>query len=231
MSAAAIGYALYRVRQKPIDRKLPLMTIVGASIFAAQMLNFPISLASSGHFLGGALAGIMLGPWAGMLVMAAVVALQCFVLNDGGMSALGANILNMAVVGSLVGHSVYSRVTSVVAGRRGAIVGAAVGAWCSVMASALACSVELSVGGGYSAIATLVAMLSVHSLIAFGELFLTGIAIAAASADVARYTWRTAVAGLTCTAIVAILLSPFASHLPDGLETVIAAKSTDTADS
>jgi cobalt/nickel transport system permease protein len=227
ISAAAIGYALHRVRQEPIYRKLPLMTIIGASIFAGQTLNFPISLASSGHFLGGALAGIMLGPWAGMLVMAAVVTLQCFVLNDGGVSALGANILNMAVVGSLVGHRVYSHVTSLVAGHRGAIVGAAAGAWCSVIVSALACSVELSLGGGYAAAATLVAMLSVHSLIAVGEMFLTGVAITAASADLARYTWRTAAVGLICSAIAAVTLSPFACRLPDGLETVTCAGVAD----
>ncbi|HEY2413962.1 MAG TPA: energy-coupling factor ABC transporter permease [Pirellulaceae bacterium] len=227
ISAAAVGYALHRVRQEPIYRKLPLMTIVGASIFAGQMLNFPISLASSGHFLGGALAGIMLGPWAGMLVMAAVVALQCFVLHDGGVSSLGANILNMAVVGSLVANRVYGRVTSFVAGRRGAMAGAAAGAWCSVMASALACSVELSLGGGYAAAATIVAMLSIHSLIAVGETVLTGLAVAAASADVARCTWRTAAVGLTCIAIAAVTLSPFACRLPDGLETVISAEITD----
>jgi cobalt/nickel transport system permease protein len=228
ISAAAVGYALHRIRHEPISRKLPLMAIVGASIFAAQMLNFPISPASSGHFLGGALAGIMLGPWAGMLVMAAVVAIQCFMLNDGGLSALGANILNMAVIGSLIGHGVYSLVTRLIAGHRGAIAGAAAAAWCSVMASSLACSLELSVGGGFPAIATLAAMLSIHSVIACGELLLTSVVVVATSADFARYTWRTAAVGLTCAAIAAVMFSPLGSRLPDGLETVISAETSDT---
>jgi cobalt/nickel transport system permease protein len=95
------------------------------------------------------------------------------------------------------------------------------------MASALACSVELSLGGGYAAAATLLAMLSVHSLIAVGELLLTGVAVAATSADFARFTWRTAAVGFTCVAIAAVLFSPFASRLPDGLETVLATEISD----
>src|SRR4051812_22552550 len=99
VSTAALSYAIYRVRREEISTKLPLMALTGVAVLVAQSLNFPIASGTSGHFLGGALAGILLGPWAGMLVMAAVVAIQCLMLNDGGISALGANILNMAVIG------------------------------------------------------------------------------------------------------------------------------------
>jgi cobalt/nickel transport system permease protein len=228
ISTAALGYACYRLQREEISAKLPLIALTGVSVLVAQSLNFPIASGTSGHLLGGALTGILLGPWAGMLVMAAVVAIQCFALNDGGVSALGANILNMAVIGSFVGHGVYAQVKSSLNGRHAVTAGAVAGAGCSIIASAIACSLELSLGGGFPTVPTFAAMLSLHSLIALPEMLLTGIVIAVAVDGVAKVNWQAAAIGLACAAVSLMTLSPFASRLPDGLQTVISAAPEDT---
>ena len=84
------------------DRRVPLLGVTAAFVFAAQMLNFPVAGGTSGHFLGAALAAVLLGPWLACLVLAVVLAVQAFVFADGGITALGANVLNMGVIGGLV---------------------------------------------------------------------------------------------------------------------------------
>jgi cobalt/nickel transport system permease protein len=216
ISAAAISYAAYRVRQESVGQKLPLMALFGGSILAAQAMNYPIAAGASGHCLGGALAGIVLGPWAGMLVMAAVVLVQCVLFGDGGATALGANILNMAVIGSLAGHFVYSRLAARSLDRRGVAAGMAA-AWCSVMASAVACSAELSLGAGYPMGTTLVAMMFIHSLIGIGEMALTGAILTGLISGVAAPSptrvigldWRRAALGFACVLVGAAVFITF----------------------
>jgi cobalt/nickel transport system permease protein len=89
------------------DRRIPLLGVMGAFVFAAQMINFPVGLGTSGHLVGGALLAIALGPATAATVMTAVLILQAFLLQDGGVMALGANILNMAIAGVLVGYLPY----------------------------------------------------------------------------------------------------------------------------
>ena len=103
VSAGGIGYSVKRANKKLGEAHVPLMGIMGAFIFAAQMLNFPVAGGTSGHLIGGALAAILLGPWAGTLIMACVLIVQCLVFQDGGITALGANIFNMGLCGQLRG--------------------------------------------------------------------------------------------------------------------------------
>jgi cobalt/nickel transport system permease protein len=114
------------------ERQVPLMGIMAAFIFAAQMLNFPVAGGTSGHMLGGALAAIVLGPWAGMLVMASVIALQGLLFQDGGLVVMGANIFNMGLVTALIGYGLYRSVAG--QSRTVKLAVAGVAAWLSVNA-------------------------------------------------------------------------------------------------
>ena len=102
-SAGGIGYSLKKASLEMKDRTIPLMGITAAFLFSAQMVNFPIGGGTSGHLLGGALAAILLGPFAGSVTLACVLVFQCLLFQDGGITALGANIFNMALGGTLGG--------------------------------------------------------------------------------------------------------------------------------
>src|SRR6056297_992172 len=106
-SAVAIGIAIRRARDELGDERTPLLGVVAAGIFAAQMLNWPIPGGTSAHFVGGAFAGILLGPSLGVLCVATVVTIQALVFGDGGLVVLGANVFNMAVVEVYVGYAIY----------------------------------------------------------------------------------------------------------------------------
>ncbi len=103
------------------ERAVPLMGVTAAFIFAAQMFNFQVVGGTSGHLLGGVFAAVLLGPWAGTLVMACVIAVQGLVFQDGGLLVMGANIFNMGIVGTLGGYYVYRVVAAALGGeeRRG----------------------------------------------------------------------------------------------------------------
>ena len=107
ISAAVIGYSARKLKGKLDAPQVPLIGIVAAGIFAAQMLNWPIPGGTSAHFVGGAIAGILLGPYAGCLSMVSVLTIQCLVFGDGGITALGANIFNMAIVDVFVGYWIF----------------------------------------------------------------------------------------------------------------------------
>ncbi|MDD4956852.1 MAG: energy-coupling factor ABC transporter permease [Candidatus Omnitrophica bacterium] len=195
---------------------------ITAFIFAAQMMNFPVQNGTSGHFLGAALAVALLGLPFGLLSMALVVSIQCIVFSDGGFSVLGANILNMAVIGAGIGgilHNLLARKTS--DGSSGYLIGLGFIAWVSIMSAALACSLELAISGTVEIGKVLPSMLGVHAVIGVGEGLITIAAYAAFSGKVAVVTdRRSAVAPLAVAGITAAILSPFASGYPDGLEWV-----------
>src|SRR5262245_66289497 len=100
-AAVAVGVGLKRANVELDERRVPLLGVTAAFVFAAQMLNFPVAGGTSGHFLGAALAAILLGPWLACVVMSVVLVTQSFVFADGGVTALGANVLNMGVLGAL----------------------------------------------------------------------------------------------------------------------------------
>lgn len=225
-----VGLALRQTRDQLGDRQIPLMGILAAFIFAAQMINFPVAGGTSGHLLGGALAAILLGPWAAVLVMASVIGVQALLFQDGGLLALGFNIFNMGVITAFVGYGVYSWLTSVMGkSRTGRLVGAAVGAWISVEAAAIGTVLELAASGTSPVAVAFPAMVGVHALIGIGEALITVGALAFVQqarpdllgepgAPVTRGSSWIAV-GLLLALVVA-LLSPIASPSPDGLERV-----------
>ena len=143
-SAGGIGFALRQAREKLAEKHVPLMGIMAAFIFAAQMLNFPIIGGTSGHLIGAVLAAILLGPWAAVLIMTCVLIAQSLIFQDGGLLALGANILNMAIIASISAYYLYRIITGIMGTtRRGILAGSFIAAWGSVMLASIACAIEL----------------------------------------------------------------------------------------
>ena len=168
------AYAVKRTNQTFDDRAIPLMGVTAAFIFAAQMFNFQVVGGTSGHLLGGVLAAVLLGPWAGTLVMVAVVAVQGLVFQDGGLVAMGANIFNMGIIGTIGGYVVYRALSAVLGGeQRARIPAAGVAAWLSVFLAAGAMALELGLSGTTDLVLALTAMLSIHALIGIGEALIT----------------------------------------------------------
>ncbi|TET97095.1 MAG: cobalamin biosynthesis protein CbiM [Anaerolineales bacterium] len=224
-----IGIALRQTRDQLGERQVPLMGILAAFIFAAQAINFPVAAGTSGHLLGGTLAAIVLGPWAGTLVMTAVIAVQALLFQDGGLLVMGWNILNMGVITTFTGYAVYMLVVRFLGTTtRSRLIGGFTGAWLSVVVSAIAAAIELAVSGTSPLHLGLPAMAGVHALIGLGEAVITvgAIGLLQASRPQVLTTGETAPGRRTATFTLAGLLvalgvaafSPLASAHPDGLE-------------
>ena len=220
---AVLAYAL-RATQRSLDERLiPMAGIMGAFIFAAQMINFPVAGGTSGHFIGAALAFIVLGPWLGLLTMTAVIALQALLFQDGGLVVMGANILVMGIVPGFVGYQLYRFGVGRSRPVHTAVTGSA--AWLSIMAAALVTTLLLAFSGTTSLRVALPFMLGVHALIGAGEALITIAALAfiartrptllQTGQENGRGSW--AIIGLII-ALLIVLLAPFASGHPDGLE-------------
>jgi cobalt/nickel transport system permease protein len=222
-----LAIAVRRTSNELGERQIPLMGVMAAFIFAAQMINFPVAGGTSGHLLGGALAAMTLGPWPAMLVMASVIGVQALLFQDGGLVVMGANIFNMGLLTALIGYGLYRGVRGRPRGLQLAVAGVA--AWLSVMAGALATSLQLWLSGTTSLNIVMPAMLGVHTLIGIGEALITVAALAfimrtrpdllEPEAGVAR-GGRGWVVGGMLAALIVVLLSPLASADPDGLERV-----------
>jgi cobalt/nickel transport system permease protein len=183
-AAGAVGYGLRRASRELDERRVPLLGVTAAFVFAAQMLNFPVAGGTSGHFLGAALAAILLGPWLACVVMSVVLVTQSLVFADGGVTALGANVLNMGVIGALLVGGLMVAARAALPRTRGALLAvSAIGAWLAVMAGAAAASVELAVSGTVPLGTVLPAMLGVHALIGIGEGVITAAAVSAVLAS------------------------------------------------
>jgi len=224
-----IAVAVRQTDNRLGDYQIPLMGVMAAFVFAGQMINFPVAGGTSGHFLGGTLVAIVLGPWAGILVMTSVIGLQALLFQDGGLLAMGANLFNMRFLTITIGYGLY-RAWPAKQGKPGAA-GVALAAWLSVMAAALATSLELWFSGTVALAVVLPAMLGVHALIGLGEAAITVAALrfiqksqpdllteANAQAGNGR-GWI--VAGLALSGAI-VLFSPWASASPDGLEGIAA---------
>jgi cobalt/nickel transport system permease protein len=173
-TTVVVALAVIRTNRSLDERAVPLLGIMAAFIFAAQMFNFPVAGGTSGHLLGGVLAAVLLGPWAGTLVMTAVVGVQALLFQDGGLLVMGANIFNMGVIGTLGGYAVYRLVAGALGGeRRGRVPAAAVAAWASVVVGAAAMALQLGVSGFTELGIALPAMVGVHALIGVGEALIT----------------------------------------------------------
>jgi cobalt/nickel transport system permease protein len=178
-SIAVLAVAVRRTEGTLDGPQIVLMGVLAAFIFAAQMFNFQVLGGTSGHLLGGVLAAVLLGPWAGTLVMACVVAVQALVFQDGGLVVMGANIFNMGVIGTLGGYAVYRTLCRLFGGEdRGRLPAAGIAAWVSVVAGATAMALELAVSGTTPLEITLPAMVGVHAVIGVGEALITMAALA-----------------------------------------------------
>lgn len=219
---AGAAFAAYRSAEKPDALRF---AAVSAFIFAAQMMNFPISGGTSGHLLGGVLASALLGVPFGVLALALVVALQAVVFADGGLNVLGANILNMAVIGAGLGGLLRLwLLDKLPPGESRVWLAAGLASWASVMLAALAVAIELASTGVLPLGTVVPAMLGVHALIGIGEAVITCVALAlfARSTAGSRPAARSFAAPALAALLIALCLSPFASPLPDGLEAVLA---------
>jgi len=221
VSAVSIGLAALRAFiavNKPSAAKFASIT---ALIFAGQMMNFPISGGTSGHLLGGVLAAALLGIPFGILSVALVVTIQCLVFSDGGFSVLGANIFNMAVVGAGLGGVFQAYFRRYNENSFGYALGLGFSAWLALMLAALACSVELALSGTVGFQRVIGAMLGTHAFIGIGEGLITATVCFALATEAVNISRRKSVTiPLIASGIIAFILSPFASGLPDGLEWV-----------
>jgi cobalt/nickel transport system permease protein len=254
VATGGVAWSLQRARNVLADRTIPLAGLVAAYVFAAQMLNFPVASGTSGHLIGGVLAAVLVGPWVGALCVTVVLAVQALVFADGGLSALGLNVVNMALVGAIGGYAVFVAVRSILPpGRRAILTATAVAAWTGPVLAATAFTVEYALGGNgaVSTTTALWAMLGVHALIGIGEAVITTLTVGAVlasrpdlvygaargdvggavDAEVAASRRRPFVGFVAVAAVVIALLaagaSPFASSSPDGLEKVAAEKGID----
>lgn len=173
VAAGSLGFCIRRVAQKLQDKMVPLMGVAAAFIFAAQMVNFPVAAGTSGHLLGGVLAAVLLGPWAGSLVISVVLVAQCLLFQDGGLTALGANMMNMALAGTIVPYFIYKFFRRFLPGHKGILIGTAIASWCSVVIASSLCAIELTLSGMAPLSVALPAMAGVHAVIGMGEAVIT----------------------------------------------------------
>ncbi len=177
ISIGGLGVCLRRTQKILKEKMVPLMGVMSAFIFAAQMLNFPVIGGTSGHLLGGVLAAILLGPYAGAVVIAVVLIAQCFIFQDGGITALGANILNMSFVGAVGGYLIYRLIRSLIKNKNGFMIATAIASWSSVVLASGACALELVISDVSPARVVFPAMIGVHALIGIGEAVITCLVI------------------------------------------------------
>jgi cobalt/nickel transport system permease protein len=240
IATGALAYGLRTLKDQLQDRTTVLMGSMAAFVFAAQMVTFPLGPTGvSGHLLGGVLSAVLLGPWAGAAVIASVLLVQCFLFQDGGLTALGANFVNMGLIGSVGGYAIYAPIRRSIGGHRGILIGAMAASWFSVILASGAFALEFSASGRWSQfLDNLGWMTLIHAAIGLGEALITGMVVRfilltrpdllddGAKSDLSPASrWGgVAVAGLGISLAVVIFLAPFASESPDGLEWVIAQK-------
>jgi cobalt/nickel transport system permease protein len=170
ISALGVGIAIKNTHKKLGEKQVPMVGVLAAFIFAAQMLNFPVAGGTSGHFVGGTLAAILLGPSAGILIMSTILIIQCLIFQDGGLTALGANIFNMGIIGAAVGYYIYRILKTLI---RNTFISAFISGWISVVLGASFCAIELSISNTCPLKVALPAMASIHALIGIGEGLIT----------------------------------------------------------
>lgn len=244
ISAGTIAFSLRRAREQLKERAVPLAGITAAFVFAAQMFNFPVAAGTTGHLLGGALAAILLGPSVGAIVVTIVVVVQALAFADGGLTALGYNVLNMAIIPAYGGYAVFRLFRRMLPASTGGVVAATgLAAWLSVVMAAMAFSIEWLFGASAPVPFDTVfaAMVGVHLVIGIGEGVLSAMVVGAVMAtrpdlvygasdlDADQIANRTPVrtrsflvGGLVAAFTFAAVISQFAVGDPDGLERVAA---------
>ena len=195
LAAAGVAASLKGARSQLDEKSAPLAGLTAVFIFAVQMLNFPVVAGTSGHLLGGALAAVLVGPWAATLALTVVLVMQAFLFADGGLSALGLNVFNMSIIGVWVGYAVFLLVKKILPRSKASIViASAIGALLSVPAAALGFTLQYAMGANatFSVSTVLGAMVGTHVLIGIGEALITGLTVSAvlASRSDLVYGWK-----------------------------------------
>jgi cobalt/nickel transport system permease protein len=231
-SATGLGVALRHAGRNVQSRQIPMIGLTAAFIFVAQMINFPVAGGTSGHLLGATLATVLLGPSAAVIVMSCVLIIQALIFADGGLLALGANVFNMAIVAPVCAYFVYGALRRLFRDQRGQLISASLAAWCSTVVASIFCAGELALSGTAEWNLALPAMAGIHSLIGIGEAAITMLVLAAIGrtrpellnedGDRNIKLERNAIYVYAAVVVLGllILVVPFASKLPDGLEKV-----------
>lgn len=181
-----VGAALRGAKNQLTEKSAPLAGLTAVFVFAVQMLNFPVAAGTSGHLLGGALAAVLVGPFAATLAITVVLIIQAFLFADGGLTALGLNIFNMSIVGVWVGYGTFLLVRKIMPKKKASIaVAAAVAGFVSVPAAAAGFVLQYAVGATatYETSTVLAAMISTHVLIGIGEAVITFLTVSAVLAS------------------------------------------------
>ncbi len=242
VSAGTIGASLRQAKHTLKDKQVPLAGIAAAFIFAAQMFNFPVVAGTTGHLLGGALAAILLGPRIGAIVVGIVVVVQAIVFADGGLTALGYNVLNMAIIPAFGGYALFVLSRKIFpANSAGVVAATSLAAGLSVVLSAAAFSIEWLFGATAPVPFDTVfgAMVGIHLLIGIGEGIISGMAIGAVMASRPDLVYGASdisfekdrrqesipfrsflIGGFLAALVLAVVVSQFAVGDPDGLESV-----------
>jgi len=232
ISAVGLALALRQVRKELPPRRMPLLGLAAAFLFAAQLVNFPVAGGTSGHLMGGVLVAALQGPSAAVVVLAAVLIVQCFLFADGGVLALGANLFNMGLLGTGGGYLIYRLVSGRTPSLRSRVTGIAFGGWCSVVMAAIGCAGQLAWSHTVAWSAGFPMMASVHMLIGVGEGLISALAFLAIQrtrpdliadgqpALASRPRLELLGLGLLIALGLAVFVAPFACPWPDGLEVV-----------
>jgi cobalt/nickel transport system permease protein len=187
VSLGGLAYGLRVSQQRLDDRQVPLVGVTAAFVFAVQMINFPVGLGTSGHLVGGALAAVLLGPGMAALVLTVVLAVQALVFADGGITALGANVLLMGLIAGAGGAALFRALARALPRTRaGFLAATGITAWLSVVVASVVCTVLITYGGVFGGAEfprVLATMVGLHALIGAGEAAITVAAVSAVLAS------------------------------------------------
>lgn len=232
LSVTGVGLALRQIKCELPARRVPLLGMAAAFLFAAQMVNFPVAGGTSGHLVGGVLVAALLGPSAAVIVVTAVLIVQCFLFGDGGVMALGANIFNMGILDSVIGYLIYRLLSAWLPGPRGRVTALAFAAWCATVIAAISCAGQLAWSGTIPWSSAFPAMAGVHMLIGIGEGLISALVYVAIERTrpelipennlpvLPRRRGELIAYGLLAALGVAVFIAPFACSWPDGLDSV-----------
>ena len=240
ISAGVLGISAVKIKMSSKESKLSSMIPATAAgvVFSAQMLNFPVGTGTSGHFLGALAMAALFGPCRAYIIMFAVLAVQAFAFADGGITALGANLFNMGIIGGFGGYAILKAVMHFMPkGRKSYLTAVGIAGWASVVLASIACSIELALSGTFQFSLALPAMAGTHALIGVGEALITCAIVGAISysrpdilpkwsgiqsngSKKPSTSWLVTLIGVGLAFFLAAVLSPFASSSPDGLEKV-----------
>ncbi len=238
LAVGALAFSVRQLRNSLADRTVPLTGMTASLIFAGQMVNFALPpLPVSGHLLGGVLAAALLGPWAGFVAISLVLFIQLALFYDGGWTVLGANIVNMGIVGTWGGYALYTALRNLLGtAKRGTLIASFLAAWLSVLAAATAFCIEFWLshrGQKYDFSQVFGWMVFLHCLIGIGEGLITAMVLSfvlvqrpdlveprTAAPSTLSGVGRFAFAGVVAALGIASFLAPFASEHADGLEAV-----------